>query len=310
MKNIFSVLLLSAVSLLNAQNNTPVWKGLFGDLKTIAVCSPGLPGKSQAVDKALKNLRNAGYNVKVMPNARKNENSGKLVSAELRAADFMQAYLDKEVDAVWCTRGGIGAIEMAKLLDWNKLRSRKIPVIGFSNITELHCLMLNNKVGHVFTGPSMTQLIKCNTGSINWFASAISGGKLNAIQLKVIRPGACSGYPAGGHLTFYQRAYCNGNVPASDGKIVFLETPNNPQKLAANELEQLRKKGCFDKCAAVVFGNIKGKKQVIEKIMHEFANKVKCPVFYDFPYGHQNSNFLIDFERKITVSAEGVLQFE
>ena len=117
MKNIFSVLLLSAVSLLNAQNNTPVWKGLFGDLKTIAVCSPGLPGKSQAVDKALKNLRDAGYNVKVMPNARKNENSGKLVSAELRAADFMQAYLDKEVDAVWCIRGGIGAIEMAKLLD-------------------------------------------------------------------------------------------------------------------------------------------------------------------------------------------------
>ena len=309
MKKFLSLLFLSILTIASAQESQLIWKGIFGNLKTIAICTPGLPGKTAAFDKALKNLRDAGYSVKVMPNARKNENSGKLVSAELRAADFMQAYLDEEVDAIWCTRGGIGAIEMAKLLDWNKLRSRKIPVVGFSNITDLHCLMLKNNIGHVFTGPSMTQLLKCNARSVDWFARSFSGGKLDAIQLKVIRPGACSGYPAGGHLTFYQRAYCNGNVPASDGKIIFLETPNNPQKLAANELEQLRKKGCFDKCAAVVFGNIKGKKQVIDKIIRDFSNKVKCPVFYDFPYGHQSSNFLIDFERKITISSEGLLKF-
>ena len=310
MKNIFTLLILFALTVLNAQETVPIWKGLFGNLKTIAICTPGLPGKTAAVDKALKNLRDAGYNVKVMPNARLNENSGKLVSAELRAADFMQAYMDKEVDAIWCTRGGIGAIEMAKLLDWDKLRSRKIPVIGFSNITELHCFMLNNKVGHVLTGPSMTQLLKCNAKSVECFARSIAGGKHEAVQLKVIRGGACSGYPAGGHLTFYQRAYCNGNVPPSDGKIVFLETPNNPQKLAPNELEQLRLKGCFDKCSAIVFGNIKGKKQVVEKIMRDLADKVKCPVFYDYPYGHQSSNFMIDFERKITISADGLLQVE
>ena len=58
---------------------TPVWNGLFGKLKTIAICAPGLPGDPAEVDLALKQLREAGYTVKVMPHARNNEANGKLV---------------------------------------------------------------------------------------------------------------------------------------------------------------------------------------------------------------------------------------
>ena len=287
----------------------PVWKGLFGKLKTIAVCAPGLPGKSSEVDLALKNLRDAGYQVKLMPNARNNEASRKIVDPALRTADFMQAYCDMEVDAIWCVRGGSGAIQVAKRLDWEKLRARKIPVIGFSNITELHCMMQQHGVGHIFSGPSLTQLTKCNADAINWFARAIDNSAQPPIRLKVIRGKDCSGYPAGGHLTMYQRSYCTGNAPASDGKIIFLESPrSNPQKFAAKALELLREKGAFDRCAAVVFGDIKGNARDVEKIIRDFAAKVKCPVYYDFPYGHQPDNFLIDFEREVFISADGKLQ--
>ncbi|MBO5924532.1 MAG: LD-carboxypeptidase, partial [Lentisphaeria bacterium] len=309
MKNIYAALAILTLPILNsfaAEKGVPEWKGIFGNLKTIAICAPARPAKSSQVDKALEKLREAGYNVKVMPNARKNENSGKLVAADLRAADFMQAYMDKEVDAIWCVRGGVGSIDTAKLLDWEKLRSRRIPVVGFSDITSLHNVMMKNKVGHIFSGPSLTQMLSCDKKSVEWFGRTIAGGRHPAIQLQIVSNGkACSGYPAGGHLTLYQRAYCSGNAPASDGKIVFLETPNNPQKLAANELEQLRKKGCFDRCAAVVFGNVKGRKEVIDRIINEFAAKVKCPVFRGLPYGHQSSNYLIDFEREVSITAEG-----
>lgn len=287
----------------------PVWKGLFGKLKTIAVCAPGLPGKSSEVDLALKNLRDAGYKIKLMPNARNNETSRKIVDPALRTADFMQAYCDMEVDAIWCVRGGSGAIQVAKRLDWDKLRARKIPVIGFSNITELHCMMQQHGVGHIFSGPSLTQLTKCNDKSIAWFARAIAGDAQPPIQLKVIRGKACSGYPAGGHLTMYQRSYCSGKALASDGKIIFLENPrSNPRKFAAKELELLRKKGAFDRCAAVVFGDIKGNARDVEKVIRDFAAKVDCPVYYDFPYGHQPDNFLIDFEREVFISDDGELQ--
>ena len=120
---VFAFLSLPILLTANTKNTNPEWKGIFGDLKTIAVCAPALPAKTTQVDQALKKLRDAGYNVKVMPNARKNENSGKLVAPELRAADFMQAYMDKDVDAIWCVRGGVGSIDTAKLLDWKKLRT-------------------------------------------------------------------------------------------------------------------------------------------------------------------------------------------
>lgn len=80
--------------------------------------------------------------------------------------------------------------------------------------------------------------------------------------------------------------------------------------VAANELEQLRQKGCFDHCAAVVFGNVKGRKHVIDKIINDFAAKVECPVFRNFPYGHQSRNYLIDFEREISITADGLLQIK
>ena len=309
--SIFAFLSLPVFIFSAAESPAPAWKGIFGNLKTIAVCAPARPGQTAQVDRALQNLRDAGYNVKVMPNARKNENTSKMVSAQLRAADFMQAYMDNEVDAIWCVRGGIGSIDTAALLDWEKIRTRKIPVVGFSDITSLHNVMLKNQVGHIFSGPSLTQMLKCNDHSIAWFARTVTGSKQPPIQLQVVSNGkACSGYPAGGHLTLYQRAYCSGNAPASKGKIVFLETPNNPQKLAPTELERLRKKGCFDHCAAVVFGNIKGSKQVVDKIINDFAAKVSCPVFRDFPYGHQSSNYLIDFEREVSITAGGLLQIK
>ena len=309
MKKSYLLLLLSAALSAGAAETVPVWKGLFGKMKTIAVCAPGLPGKSSEVDLALKNLREAGYKVKLMPNARKNETSRKMVAPDLRTADFMQAYCDPEVDAIWCVRGGSGAVLVAMRLDWEKLRARKIPVIGFSNITELHTMLEKNNVAHIFTGPSLTQLTKCNARSIAWFARAVAKEAQPEIQLKVIRGKDCSGYPAGGHLTMYQRSYCAGNAPVADGRIIFLESPRSkPYKYAAKELELLREKGAFDRCAAVVFGDIKGKVQAVDKVIRDFAAKVKCPVYYDFPYGHQADNFLIDFERKVFISADGKLQ--
>ena len=131
------------------------------------------------------------------------------------------------------------------------------------------------------------------------------------LQLEVIRGGECSGYPAGGILPLYCSTYRSGNAPSSDGKIIFLESPRGkPLKYAVNELEKLRQAGCFDRCAAVVFGDIKGKKANVDKLIKDFAAKVQCPVYRNFPYGHQKNNFLIDFERKVSISSDGKLYTE
>lgn len=306
MKKYFALLL--TILLTGTLSAAPRWQNLFGKMKTIAVCAPGLPGKSSEVDLGIKLLQEAGYVVKVMPNARNNEVSRKSVDAKLRTADFMQAYLDPEVDAIFCVRGGNGSVAVAGNLDWKKLRTRKIPVIGFSDITSLHSAMAKNGVGHVFHGPSLTQLTKCNEESVAWFSRAISGKAQPPVKLQILRDGNCSGYPTGGHLTLYQRAYCSGNAPATDGKIIFIECPRGVPRNYIKELAALREKGCFDRCAAVVFGDMKGKKALVDKVIMDFTASVKCPVFRGMSYGHQSNNFLLDFERKVSITG-GILQF-
>lgn len=305
---LLSLLLLPAMALFA---KTPVWQGIFGNRKTIAVCAPGLPGDPGKVKLGIKLLKSAGYRVKVMPNARRNEDNCKRVDRKLRFADFMQAYLDPEVDAIFCVRGGSGSAEVAAMLDWEKLRSRKIPVVGFSDITALQSVMAKNGVGHIFSGPSLTQLTQCNAEAVAWFARALSGADQKPVKLQSLRGGSCSGYPAGGLISLYRWAYCSGNAPSSTGKIIFLESPlRNVLHKTAKDLEVLREKGCFDRCAAVVFGDVKGEPELVDRVLRQFASKVKCPVFRNMPYGHQSSNFLIDFDRKVTISADGVLQFE
>lgn len=56
-----------------------------------------------------------------------------------RAADLMRAWLDPEISAVLCARGGYGAQRMIDLLDWSALRAAPPKVFaGYSDITALH----------------------------------------------------------------------------------------------------------------------------------------------------------------------------
>ncbi|MBQ9087197.1 MAG: LD-carboxypeptidase [Lentisphaeria bacterium] len=309
-KAVSVILLLTVFCCFAAEKNSPVWKNLFPGMKTIAICAPGLPGKSSEVEQGINNLRAAGYKVKLMPHARENEGIRKEVHWSRRLADFLQAYNDPEVDAIWCVRGGNRSMEVASRVDWSKLRHRKIPVIGFSDITSLHCVMQLNRAGHVFSGPSLTQLIRCSAASVCWFSLAVSKAVLPEIQLEVLRGKDCSGYATGGHLSLFSRAYLRKFSASTDGKIIFLESPRGKiEKFAAAELEKLRKAGCFDRCAAIVFGNIKGKPEQVKKLLSDFAAKVSCPVYTGFPYGHQAENYLLDFERIVSITADGKLRF-
>lgn len=301
----FFALMITAYS---GEKSAPVWKNLFPGMKTIAIIAPGLPGVTAQVDLAIKQLREAGYLVKVMPNARLNEHNRKSVAWQKRLSDFNQAYFDPEVDAIWCVRGGGGSIQVATRLNWEKMRSRKLPVIGFSNITDIHNYMQKQRVGHVFSGPSLTQLTACEQDSVRWFSAVIGKKKLPAIKLKVVRGKACSGYPAGGYSTMYRHGYCGKYVPDNSGKIVFLES--NSRKRILADLEILRKQGAFERCAAVVFGHLYAHDQAdAEKIIRDFAAKVSCPVYFGFTYGHRSNNFLIDFERCVSITADGVMTF-
>ncbi|MDD3886830.1 MAG: LD-carboxypeptidase, partial [Victivallaceae bacterium] len=93
------------------------------EIRTVAIVSPAAPPDSAKLDQGIDMAKQAGLKVKVMPHARKWQDSGysKEVPAAERAADLEQAWLDPEVDLIWCSRGGDWSEKLLPLLDWKKL---------------------------------------------------------------------------------------------------------------------------------------------------------------------------------------------
>lgn len=105
---------------------------------TIAVIAPssGVTGEFlMRLDHAIEQLKQRGYTVWESPSLRHNE---KLVSAskEIRAQEFMTAYLDPRIDLIYPPWGGELGMEILPLLDWDALRGAPPKwILGFSDIT-------------------------------------------------------------------------------------------------------------------------------------------------------------------------------
>jgi len=302
--------------------SVPDLSGCFSDkVKTIGVVMPASIANVRDYAACKAAVAAAGYRVKEAPRL----DFMKVAPVADRVADFEEMWMDPEVDLVVCVRGGKGAQDLLQKLDWAKLRTRRQRVLGFSNITYLLNAMLKENAGCPITGPTFTQFRYLAPQSVTWLGKVLGGEKLPPVKLKPLRGGACSGLPCGGHISMLKGACEMRQLPDATGRVVFLECSVREPAVHEAELDFLAKSGWLNGAAGVVFGNITpgGPKRAKLKgaalkagyvreaeIKCAFAEKVKCPVFDGYPYGHVPKNFAVDFQRKVSVTAGGTLTFE
>lgn len=289
------------------------WAGIFpGQIKTVALVAPACPANSsEALDRAIARLKQAGIRVKLMPHAREGEPATRYetIAVEKRVADLEQAWLDPEVDLVWCIRGGTGTPDVVEKVDWEKLRSRPdLPLLGFSDITALQLAMLKERAGHPFAAPSLLGLLTVDAPSLENFRRAMHGKPAEPVQLLPIRGGEASGLALAGHLRLLETMNRTRFRPDTAGKVIFIESPDfHPEQVRAS-LSRLREAGFFDNCAAVVFGTLSRCGHEAETVVRDFAATVKVPVYMGFPYGHTSRNQVIDLRGRVVIDADGVLR--
>ena len=268
--------------------------GIFPEwIKTVALVAPASPGTSrEKVDAAISLLKKAGVKVKVMPNAREGEPAGYTsIPAEKRVADLERAWLDPEVDLILCIRGGAGTIDIVDKLDWDKLRTRPdLPVLGFSDITVLHMAMLKEKAGHPYASASLLALPNVDGASLKSIQAVLNGRSPDPVELTPLRAGKVSGVALAGHLRLLEAVSRTRFRPETQGKVIFIESPDLAPPEAERTLKALRESGFFDSCAAVVFGRLSRCGEQEETVMRGFAGQVECPVYIGFPYGHTPRN--------------------
>jgi muramoyltetrapeptide carboxypeptidase len=107
----------------------------------VAMVAPCGAVRQDRLDHGVEILESWGLRVDVMPHVLSGHPELPYLAApdHDRAADLQRAWLDPDVAAVVCARGGYGAQRVVDLLDWDAMAAATPkPLVGYSDVTTLH----------------------------------------------------------------------------------------------------------------------------------------------------------------------------
>lgn len=276
-------------------------------IRRIALVAPAGPLDRDRFEAGLAALRGCGVTVRIGGFAA-GDGSGGYLAAPVpdRVRDFEEAWLDPGVDMILCVRGGFGCSQLLDRINWNRLRQRCLPVLGYSDVTALHWAMDRLGIGRPLAGPMLGWFADPDPGSAAELAAALHSRPRRFTGLDCWRAGSAAGRPLVGNLTVAASLAGTGFLPDSTGRVIVLEEVGEPAYRVDRALTQLRLAGFFQNPAAVIFGHFTrcdGAAAVARRFASEYLH---CPVLAGFPFGHEAPCVCLDFFRSLAVSAAGV----
>ncbi len=234
-----------------------------------------------------------------------------------RLAEWLEAASDPEARAVWCARGGYGAMRLLPRLEAARLLHPPRVVVGFSDITALHGAL--NRAGLVTVhGPVVTQLGSLSPAALDHLeallfqpvappaagAALVPGSGLPASA--VIRPGRATGPLQGGNLSLLAHLAGTAWQPRLAGAVLFLEDVGERPYRLDRAFTQLGLAGAFEGVAGVCLGaftdcdepGISGAETV-----RRLAAELGVPAIEGLPAGHQPDNRALPLGSVVTLWA-------
>lgn len=231
------------------------------------------------------------------------ERSGYLAgSDEHRLADLNRAAVDETIDAVWCIRGGYGAMRLLDGLDYDAWRKRPRALIGYSDITALHAAIGARAELITFHGPAARASLTPFCASS--LKQAVCGGGsyvLTANDGETLRTGRARGRLAGGNLALVTSLAGTPYAPSLDGAILVLEDVNESVYRIDRMLTQLRLTGALARVAGIAFGrfteiptsDVADESRPLGELLREVADACGVPCIANIPLGHINDQWTL-----------------
>jgi len=251
-----------------------------------------------------------GFKVKLGRHARKR--FGFLAGQDReRAADLMQMFTDPKVRGIVCIRGGYGSGRLLPLLDYAKIRNHPKVLVGFSDITSLHCALLKNSNLISFHGPTASQLAQADYPEFSrqsWLRTLtqpIPAGSVcegyDGNTVSILRRGKVSGELIGGNLSLLATTIGTPFQPVFRGRILFFEDVDEKPYRVDRLLTHLLNAGLLQQVAGIAVGicnqcvDPKAKssgeyRQTLEDVFIERLRPLKIPVVIGLPFGHIRHN--------------------
>ena len=139
------------------------------NIRTVGVIAPAGRLAPELAEAGLALLRREGLKVRGPVPLRECGVSYLAGRPEDRAAAVEKMWLDPATDLLLCTRGGFGSAQILPLLDWEKLRKRRVPLAGYSDVTALHWAMAKRDAGLPVVAPMLGAFLATHCGTLTPF---------------------------------------------------------------------------------------------------------------------------------------------
>jgi muramoyltetrapeptide carboxypeptidase len=221
-----------------------------------------------------------------------------------RAADFQRMIDDPYIRAIIFGRGGYGVIRMMDYINWDNFKKHPKWLVGFSDITALHCHVNRN-----FSIPTIHARMAGGFNAVEDESEIslrdILSGKQVDYRWKahpLNRAGKATGMLVGGNLSMIYAMQASQSELDTTQKILFLEDVSEYKYTIDRMLMNLKRSGKLHNLAGLIIGGFTGIKEEevdgffsmsLEEIILEKVKEFSCPVSFGFPAGHQKPNLAI-----------------
>lgn len=229
---------------------------------------------------------------------------------EERLADLQQ-FLDADVRAIFCARGGYGMTRIVDRLSFNKFMKNPKWIIGFSDITALHLAISRLKIesihglmpvqyGKPHVEPSLKSLYQLLfTGH----------GSIKATSNEFNKKGEAEGKIIGGNLSLIAESLGTSTEVQTDEAILVLEEIDEYLYKIDRMLNQLARAGKFKNLKGLVIGDFSAMKDTqikfgknIYELISDHTEPYNFPVAFNVPIGHEELNLAFPVSRKVRLT--------
>lgn len=265
----------------------------------IGLVSPSSPVSKEREEQCRNVIEAMGYRVRMSDNISLSKGGYMAGEEKARAQWINNMFADKEVEAIFCVRGGDGANRIVEYIDLDIVRNNKKIFVGYSDITSLH-LLFNQNCGLVtFHGPmvSSNMVDKFDDESRDAFFNALNSDEKytykepEGMKAGVARDGKCSGIMVGGNLTVMCASIGTPYEMDTKDKIIFIEEVGEHAGNLDRHVYQLRNSGKLKNARGILLGQFTGCRldeegYDIVQIMLEAAEGLDIPIMYNIQSGH------------------------
>lgn len=284
---------------------------------TVAIVAPSgvVVSKKNLVKKAITVLQEWGLKVQVGSYVFAQDHHFAGTDAQ-RLRDFQQAINNPNIKAIWCARGGYGAMRIIDEIDFSALQKHPKWLVGFSDITAFHNQFHNEGIQSIHammcTGVNNTDLqpdeVILNLESLK---KALFGKELSykIASSKYNKKGTAKGVLVGGNLSLLQATLQSKSSINTKGKILFIEEVGEYKYSIDRMLYSLKRAGYFKDIKGLIIGGMTSIKKnnpsfgkTIEELILEVVAPYNFPVLFDFPAGHGDANRALILGRSCTLT--------